>query len=138
MNDGYGLEDTAFLLCRGGWPLSIQPDKDVALEVTSNYYESLFNLANSENPNFRNKNPEIMKIVMRAYAVMYPRRPPPPRYWLILQHVTAGRSATRLLRNMPMYLQNCSSSRIWRLGIQILGQKQWYVPLPRIILWIHP
>lgn len=69
MNEGYGLSDTAFLLCRGGWPLSIQPEKDVALEVTSNYYESLFNLGNSENPKFRNKNPEIMKIVMRAYAV---------------------------------------------------------------------
>ncbi len=55
MNEGYALSDTAFLLCRGGWPLSIQPEKDVALEVTSNYYESLFNLGNSENPKFRNK-----------------------------------------------------------------------------------
>lgn len=68
INEGYGLKDTAFLLCRGGWPLSIQHDRDIALDVTANYYESLFNLGNSENPNFRNKNPEIMKIVMRAYA----------------------------------------------------------------------
>lgn len=68
MNEGYGLKDTAFLLCRGGWPLSIQEDREIALDVTSNYYESLFNLGNSENPKFRNKNPEIMRIVMRAYA----------------------------------------------------------------------
>ena len=49
MNEGYGLNDTAFLLCRGGWPLSIQPEKEIALDVTSNYFESLFNLDNSEN-----------------------------------------------------------------------------------------
>lgn len=68
MNEGYGLSDTAFLLCRGGWPLSLQPEREVALDVTANYFDSLFFLGNSENPNFRNKNPEIMKIVMRAYA----------------------------------------------------------------------
>ena len=84
MNEGYGLSDTAFLLCRGGWPLSIQPEKDVALEVTSNYYESLFNLGNSENPKFRNKNPEIMKIVMRAYA----------------RHVSTQTSTTKILADI--------------------------------------
>ena len=84
MNEGYGLSDTAFLLCRGGWPLSIQPEKDVALEVTSNYYESLFNLGNSENPKFRNKNPEIMKIVMRAYA----------------RHVSSQTSTTKILADI--------------------------------------
>lgn len=68
MNEGYGLRDTAFLLSRGGWPLSIQPERDVALDVTANYYESLFNLGNSENPRFRNKNPELLRLVMRAYA----------------------------------------------------------------------
>lgn len=84
MNEGYGLSDTAFLLCRGGWPLSIQLEKDVALEVTSNYYESLFNLGNSENHKFRNKNPEIMKIVMRAYA----------------RHVSTQTSTTKILADI--------------------------------------
>ncbi len=84
MNEGYGLSDTAFLLCRGGWPLSIQPEKDVALEVTSNYYESLFNLRNSENPRFRNKNPELMKIIMRAYA----------------RHVSTSTSLTKILADI--------------------------------------
>lgn len=68
MNEDYSLSNTAFLLCRGGWPLSLQPDADVALDVTYNYYESLFNLNNSENPKFRNKNPDIMKTVIKAYA----------------------------------------------------------------------
>lgn len=68
LNEDYKLLDTAFLLCRGGWPMSLQPEKDVALDVTSNYYESLFNLQNSENPKFRNKSPELLRIVMKAYA----------------------------------------------------------------------
>lgn len=84
MNDGYGLNDTAFLLCRGGWPLSIQPEKDVALDVTSNYFESLFNLDNSENPKFRNKNPEILRIVMRAFA----------------RHVSSQTSTTKILADI--------------------------------------
>ncbi len=84
MNEGYQLSDTAFLLCRGGWPLSIQPEKDVALEVTSNYFESLFNLGTSENPNFSNKNPEIMRIVMRAYA----------------RHVSTQTSTTKILADI--------------------------------------
>lgn len=67
-NEEYGLSDTAFLLCRGGWPLSLQPEKDIALDVTANYYDSLFNLSKSESAKFRSKNPEIMRIVMRAYA----------------------------------------------------------------------
>ncbi|MCM1490389.1 MAG: DUF4143 domain-containing protein [Muribaculum sp.] len=84
MNDGYGLNDTAFLLCRGGWPLSLQPEKDVALDVTSNYFESLFNLDNSENPKFRNKNPEILRIVMRAFA----------------RHVSSQTSTTKILADI--------------------------------------
>lgn len=84
MNENYKLNDTAFLLCRGGWPLSIQSEKDVALEVTSNYFESLFNLGNSENPEFSNKNPEIMKIIMRAYA----------------RHVSTQTSTTKILADI--------------------------------------
>jgi len=68
MNDGHSLTDTAFLLCRGGWPLSIQQDRAVALDVTRNYYEGLFNIENSENEKFRNKKPEILRMILRSYA----------------------------------------------------------------------
>lgn len=84
LNEGFELKDTAFLLCRGGWPLSLQPERDVALDVTTNYYDSLFNLDNSENPKFRNKNPEIMKIVMRAYA----------------RHISTQTSVTKILADI--------------------------------------
>ena len=83
-NEGYSLRDTAFLLCRGGWPLAINQEKDVALDITSNYYESLFNLRNSENPKYRNKNPELMRLILRAYA----------------RHVSTQTSTTKILADI--------------------------------------
>ena len=67
-NQGWSLADVAFLVCRGGWPLSLQPDRQVALDVTKNYYEGLFNFENSENKKFRNKRPEVMRMILRSYA----------------------------------------------------------------------
>ena len=69
-DDGHGvkLSDIAFLLCRGGWPLSLQRDSKVALDVTRNYYDGLFNFENSDNERFRNKNPHTLCMVLRSYA----------------------------------------------------------------------
>ena len=68
LNGSHQLADTSFLLCRGGWPLSLQEDRQVALDVTKNYYDGLFNFENSENDKFRNKKPEILRTVLRSYA----------------------------------------------------------------------
>lgn len=68
LNDDHQIADTAFLLCRGGWPLSLQDDRQVALDVTRNYYDGLFNFENSENDKFRNKKPEILRMLLRSYA----------------------------------------------------------------------
>ena len=35
------IEDYSFLICRGGWPLAINDDKDVALAQAKDYYEVL-------------------------------------------------------------------------------------------------
>lgn len=67
-NAGHTLSDTAFLMCRGGWPLSLQEDRNVALDVTKNYFSGLFNFEDSENEKFRNKKPEIMRMILKAYA----------------------------------------------------------------------
>ena len=104
MNEGYGLSDTAFLLCRGGWPLSIQPEREVALDVTANYYESLFNLGNSENPKFRNKNPEILKLVMRAYA----------------RHISSQTSTTKILADISARDSRTISSKTFEEYADIL------------------
>lgn len=68
LNKDHQIADTAFLLCRGGWPLSLQDDRQVALDVTQNYYDGLFNFENSENDKFRNKKPEILRMLLRSYA----------------------------------------------------------------------
>lgn len=42
MNQDFSLEDVAYLLCRGGWPISVRAPRDIALEVTKNYWNGLF------------------------------------------------------------------------------------------------
>ena len=67
-NRDFSLEKTAHCICRGGWPLSVVAGEDIALDVTRNYYEGLFNFEYSENEKFRNKNPELMRMILRSYA----------------------------------------------------------------------
>ena len=68
LNDEYSLENTAFYICRGGWPLSINDDEEISLDVTQNYYEGLFNFKNSENKKYKRKNPAIFRMVLKSYA----------------------------------------------------------------------
>lgn len=67
-NDDFTLQDIAFLICRGGWPISVISDKTVSLDVTRNYYNSLFVFEDCDNENFRNKRPDILKMILRSYA----------------------------------------------------------------------
>lgn len=68
MNSDISLADIAFLMCRGGWPISVRAPKDIAVEVTKNYYSGLFVFEDSENERFRNKRPEVLKMILRSYA----------------------------------------------------------------------
>ena len=54
MNSDFTLNDVAFLLCRGGWPIAVLAPKEIALEITKNYYNGLFVFEDSENERFRN------------------------------------------------------------------------------------
>ena len=67
-NKNSDLKTIAHYICRGGWPLSVLAGKDIALDVTRIYYEGLFNFEYSENEKFRNKNPELMRMILRSYA----------------------------------------------------------------------
>ncbi len=67
-DNGTTLQDIAFYICRGGWPLSLQVDRDIALDITKNYYDGLFTFEDSDNVSFRNKKPEILRAIMRSYA----------------------------------------------------------------------
>lgn len=68
VNNEATLNDIAFLICRGGWPISVQAPKDIAVEITKNYYNSLFVFEDCENERFRNKRPEVLKMILRSYA----------------------------------------------------------------------
>ena len=61
MNTEFTLDDAAFLLCRGGWPVSVLAPREIALEVTKNYYSGLFVFEDSENERFRNKKLESLR-----------------------------------------------------------------------------
>ena len=68
INQDFTLEDVAFLLCRGGWPISVLASKDIAIEITKNYWNGLFVFEDQENERFRNKKPEVLKMIIRSYA----------------------------------------------------------------------
>ncbi len=68
MNEDFTLDDVAYLLCRGGWPISVLAPKEIALEITKNYYSGLFVFEDSENERFRNKKPEVLRMILRSYA----------------------------------------------------------------------
>lgn len=67
-NKDFSLEDTAYLLCRGGWPISVISPKEIAIEITRNYYNSLFVFEDSDNEKFRNLKPETFRMILRSYA----------------------------------------------------------------------
>lgn len=68
VNENHSLDDIAFYICRGGWPLSINEDRNISLQVTKNYYKNLFNFENSKNQKFRNKKPEMFRAILKSYA----------------------------------------------------------------------
>lgn len=68
LNSEISLEDIAFLICRGGWPISVRAPKDIAVEITKNYHNGLFVFEDCENERFRNKKPEVLKMILKSYA----------------------------------------------------------------------
>lgn len=68
LNEAFSINDLAFLICRGGWPLSLVEDRNQALDITRNYFNSLFFFEDSDNERFRNKRPQALKMLLRSYA----------------------------------------------------------------------
>lgn len=65
--NNYKIEDIAFLICRGGWPLAISMDKDVALIQAIDYYDGVVKSDISRADGI-NKNKERVKRLMRSLA----------------------------------------------------------------------
>lgn len=68
LNDSWTLRDVAHVLCRGGWPISVLAPEDISIEITRNYYNGLFVFEDCENERFRNKDPEVLRMIVRSYA----------------------------------------------------------------------
>ena len=68
LNADFTIDDVAFLMCRGGWPISVKAPKDIAIEVTKNYYTGMLSFEGSDNERFRNKRPEVMRMILKSYA----------------------------------------------------------------------
>ena len=62
------LSRISFLICRGGWPISVIAADDIAIEITRNYYNGLFYFENSKNGFWRNKKADIFRAIIRSYA----------------------------------------------------------------------
>lgn len=68
VNADFTLDDIAYFICRGGWPISVVAPKEYSIEITKNYYNGLFVFEDSENERFRNKKTEVLRMIMRSYA----------------------------------------------------------------------
>ena len=68
LNSDFTLNDVAYLICRGGWPISVLAPQEISIEITKNYWNGLFVFEDSENERFRNKKPEVLKMIVRSYA----------------------------------------------------------------------
>lgn len=67
-NKNYSIEDTAFYICRGGWPKALDDNKDISLNYSRNIYKKLFEFKNLKNGKYRNKKKNIFYLILSAYA----------------------------------------------------------------------
>lgn len=63
----FSIEDIAFVLCRGGWPASVQQKKATALRMAVDYVEAVINHDVSRVDDVE-KNPERVRILLRSLA----------------------------------------------------------------------
>ena len=108
-NDNFNINDVAFLICRGGWPISVLAEKDLAIDVTKNYYNGLFSFEDSDNERFRNKKPEVLRMILRSYA----------RHMMMSSKTMSARWMQKHLRNTWKPFKTCILLMICRRGILI-------------------
>ncbi len=68
--EGYSdidIERLAFLVCRGGWPRSIDMRDEIALDQATDYFDAVVHFDINQVDNV-NKNPEKVRRFMRSYA----------------------------------------------------------------------
>ncbi len=61
------IDKLAFLICRGGWPQSVDMREEIALDQAMDYYDAIVHSDINRADNIQ-KNPERVKRLMRSYA----------------------------------------------------------------------
>ncbi len=61
------IEEIAYFICRGGWPASVIQKREVALQMATNYVESVINM-DVQRVDGIDKNPERVRTLMRSLA----------------------------------------------------------------------
>jgi len=61
------IDDLAFLICRGGWPMSVDMRKEIALEQAFDYYEAVVN-SDISRVDGVSRDAERAKRIMKSYA----------------------------------------------------------------------
>ncbi len=62
-----GIEDLAYLICRGGWPATIGMEKDDALDIVVNYFETIIQ-GDDSFMDTKKRNPFRMRSIMKSLA----------------------------------------------------------------------
>ncbi|MDD7402310.1 MAG: DUF4143 domain-containing protein [Eubacteriales bacterium] len=66
-SDQHSIEDIAYLICRGGWPLALHHEEKIALKQAFDYYDAVVNDDISRVDGVK-RDPERTKRVMKSYA----------------------------------------------------------------------
>ena len=66
-SDDHGIDEIAFLICRGGWPAALERSEKVALKQAFDYYDAVVNDDISRADELK-RDPERPKRIMKSYA----------------------------------------------------------------------
>ncbi|MBR3360696.1 MAG: ATP-binding protein [Lachnospiraceae bacterium] len=66
-SDDHGIDEIAFLICRGGWPAALERSEKVALKQAFDYYDAVVNDDISRADGVK-RDPERTKRIMKSYA----------------------------------------------------------------------
>lgn len=68
-NKSFSIENIAYYMCRGGWPLIRKiTNEDQALEATKSYFKNIFDLEENNNDSYRNLDSRILYALTLSYS----------------------------------------------------------------------
>lgn len=94
------IDDLAYLICRGGWPLCLYQDREIALDQAFDYCDSITNRDISKVDGIH-RNPERVRLLMRSYARLQGSQAP---YETIKEDMKSNESSTLDVETVASYI----------------------------------